>query len=48
MTNMDNNNVTCILCEREVPVSQSIEDCATGKPLCADCVNTEYEEAQAA
>jgi hypothetical protein len=44
---MEATNVVCILCDKEVPVSNAIEDCSTGKPVCYDCNEKEFQLTQA-
>jgi hypothetical protein len=45
---MENQKVVCILCDKETSVTQSIEDCETGKPICYGCNEKEFALSQAA
>jgi hypothetical protein len=46
---MDNINETvCAFCDKQVAVSDVVEDATTGLNICATCVDIEYEQSQAA
>jgi hypothetical protein len=45
---MENQNVVCVLCDKEVPVTRSVEDCESGKPVCYECNEKEFRLSQSA
>ena len=46
-TNDKAQTAFCIFCDREVLLNELNEDAATGRSICTQCVNTEYELSQA-
>lgn len=36
-------NVTCILCDKEISVLSSVQDCETERPICPSCVDKEFQ-----